>query len=78
MVVYRSKMTNGKDKKNFSISSADEFIASITQHIPDTNFQLARYFGWYSNRMRGERHKMELNEDGEHFVEFSLDRSRQK
>jgi len=26
------------------------------------NFQLVRYFGWYSNRMRGEREKQELEE----------------
>ena len=62
MVVYRSKMTHGKNKKNFSISSAEEFIAAITQHIPDKNFQLVRYIGWYSNRMRGERAKQELTE----------------
>ena len=42
-------MTHGKNKKNFSISSAEEFIAAITQHIPDQNFQLVRYYGWYSN-----------------------------
>ncbi|MCF6188746.1 MAG: transposase, partial [Desulfobulbaceae bacterium] len=62
MVVYRSKMTHGKNKKNFSISTAEEFIAAITQHIPDKNFQLVRYYGWYSNRMRGERAKQELTD----------------
>ena len=56
-------MTHGKNKRNFSISSAEEFIAAITQHIPDHNFQLVRYYGWYSNRMRGERRKMALEED---------------
>lgn len=60
MLVYRSKMTHGKNRKNFSISRAEEFIAAITQYIPDRNFQLVRYFGWYSNRMRGERAKQEL------------------
>lgn len=45
-------------KKNFGIFTAEEFIASITQHIPDKNFQLVRYYGWYSNRMRGERLKV--------------------
>jgi Putative transposase/Transposase zinc-binding domain len=58
MVVYKSKMTHGKNKKNFSISTADEFIADITQHIPEKSFQLVRYYGWYSNRMRGERRKV--------------------
>jgi len=65
MVIYRSRMTHGKNKKNFSISTAEEFIAAITQHIPDRNFQLVRYFGWYSNRMRGERAKQESAEENE-------------
>jgi Putative transposase len=30
-----------------------DFIAAITQHIPDKSFQLVRYYGWYSNKMRG-------------------------
>jgi hypothetical protein len=32
-------------------------IAAITQHIPDKSFQLVRYYGWYSNKMRGRRAK---------------------
>lgn len=62
MVVYKSKMTHRKikgGKKNFGIYAAQEFIASIRQHIPDKNFQLVRYYGWYSNRMRGDRLKIE-------------------
>ncbi|NOR59967.1 MAG: hypothetical protein GQ469_04980 [Methanosarcinales archaeon] len=35
MVVYWSKMIHGENKKNFSISTAEEFIAAITSHIPD-------------------------------------------
>jgi len=35
MVIYRSKMTHGRSKRNFSISNAEEFIAAITQHTPD-------------------------------------------
>jgi hypothetical protein len=33
------------------IFSAEDFIAAITQHIPDKGFQMVRYYGWYS----GER-----------------------
>ena len=44
---------------------AEEFIAAITQHIPDKHsrigvrgkLQMLRYYGWYSNRSRGERTK---------------------
>ena len=43
--------------KNFVIYTAEEFIVSITQHIPDNNFQLVRNYGWDSNRMRGDRFK---------------------
>ncbi|MBU4264331.1 MAG: transposase [Proteobacteria bacterium] len=57
MVIYKSKMTHGKNKSNFRIFNAGEFIAAICQHIPDKSFQLSRYFGWYSNRSRGERRK---------------------
>jgi hypothetical protein len=48
-------MSHGKNKKNFEVFSAEEFIAAITQDIPEKNFQLVRYYGWYSNRSRGDR-----------------------
>ena len=56
-VLYRSAMTHGNNKKNFEIFTAEEFIAAITQHIPDKHFQMVRYYGWYSNRSRGDRIK---------------------
>jgi hypothetical protein len=56
-VIYKSKMSHGRNKKNFQVFSAEEFIAAITQHIPEKNFQLVRYYGWYSNRSRGNRQK---------------------
>jgi len=57
MVIYHSKMSHGKDKKNFAIYTAEEFIAAITQHIPSKSFQMIRYYGWYSNKNRGMREK---------------------
>jgi len=63
-VLYRSKMTHGRNKKNFQVFSPLEFIAAITQHIPEQSFQLVRYYGWYSNRMRGDRRRrQELDEE---------------
>ena len=62
IVIYHSRMTHGKNKKNFSIFCAEEFIAAITQHIPEKSFQLVRYVGWYSNRMRGDRNRQELED----------------
>ena len=39
------------------IYTAEEFIAAITQHIPEKSFQMVRYYGWYSNKSRGLREK---------------------
>lgn len=58
-VIYRSKMSHGANKKNFQGFSALEFIAAITQHIPERMSQMVKYTGWYSNRMRGDRLKAE-------------------
>jgi len=55
-VIYRSAM-NERLHRNFEVFSPCEFIAAITQHIPDKSFQLVRYYGWYSNKMRGRRNK---------------------
>jgi hypothetical protein len=52
-------MSHGKNKKNFQVFPVLDFIAAITQHIPEQSFQLVRYYGWYSNRMRGDRKKRE-------------------
>jgi hypothetical protein len=55
-IIYRSGM-NEKIHRNFEVFSPCDFIAAITQHIPDKSFQLVRYYGWYSNKMRGQRNK---------------------
>ena len=64
-MLYRSAMTHGNNKKNFEIFTAEEFIAAITQHIPDKHFQMVRYYGWYSSRSRGERNKAGLFRPGD-------------
>ncbi len=59
-VIYKSRKTQRRSKggrKNFQVFTATEFIGAITQHIPEKSFQLVRYYGWYSNRGRGEREK---------------------
>ena len=69
MVIYRSKKMPSKSKggrKNFQVFTAEEFIGAITQHIPDKSFQLIRYYGWYSNRGRGDREKAKEGSDGNH------------
>jgi len=39
-VAYRSKISHGKNKKNFQVFSPFEFIVAIAQHIPEPSFQL--------------------------------------
>ena len=56
-ILYRSGM-NAKIKRNFQVFSACDFITAITQHIPDKRFQMVRYYGWYSNKMRGQRSRL--------------------
>jgi hypothetical protein len=41
--------------RNFQVLDALDFLAEVTQHIPDKGEHLARYYGWYSHRCRGLR-----------------------
>ena len=43
--------------RNFEVFTATDFLAAITQHIPNKDAQMVRYYGWYSNKMRGVRHR---------------------
>ena len=52
-IIYRWGI-NPKIQGNFEVLSPCDFIARITQHIPDKRFQLMRYDRWYSNKMRGQ------------------------
>jgi hypothetical protein len=56
MVIYRSRL-NAKINRNFEVFTATDFLAAITQHIPDKGAQMVRYYGWYSNKIRGVRHR---------------------
>jgi len=44
-------------KRNFQILDPLEFLAEFTQHIPPTGAHLIRYYGHYSNKVRGMRRK---------------------
>ena len=68
-VIYQGRMKKGKNRKNFEVYSALEFIAAITQHIPNKFSQLSRYFGFYSNRSRGMRAKAEQMEQTQETAE---------
>jgi len=55
-VIYRSRL-NAKINRNFEVFTPTDFLAAITQHIPDKGAQMVRYYGWYSNKMRGVRQR---------------------
>ena len=42
-------------KCNFQIFDPLDFLAEVTQHIPEMGEHLIRYYGWYSNKQRGQR-----------------------
>ena len=43
--------------RNFRVFDPLDFIAELTQHVPDPRKHLVRYFGFYSNKSRGRRAK---------------------
>ena len=54
MVVYRSKF-HASLKRNYQLLPAVQWLTLLLAHIPDRYEHLVRYYGWYSNRARGER-----------------------
>ena len=60
-IIYCSGL-HPKIQRNFELFTPCDFIAAITPHIPDKSFQLVRYYGWYSNKMRGQRDKCAAEE----------------
>ena len=45
----------GGPRRNFQVFRALDFLAELTQHIPEKGEHLVRYYGWYSHRQRGIR-----------------------
>ena len=56
-------------RRNFQVFDVFDFLAELTQHIPDKGEHLVRYYGWYSYRHRGMRAKQGSND------EIQIDRS---
>jgi hypothetical protein len=42
------------EKLTYHTLPAQEFIGKLIRHIPDNNFRIIRYSGFYANRVRGE------------------------
>ena len=63
-VVYRSK--NGRERKVFS---ALDWLAQLTTHIPNRSEHMVRYYGYYSNKSRGQRKKADQDDDIANIIE---------
>lgn len=46
-------------KRNFQIMHGADWLAQLCSHIPDRFEHLVRYAGWYSNRSRGKRRRLD-------------------
>jgi hypothetical protein len=55
-VIYHSRL-NPTTRRNFEVFTATDFLAVVTQHIPDKGAQTVKYYGYYSNKARGQRAK---------------------
>jgi len=44
--------------RNHEIFDPLDFLAEVTQHIPNKGEHQFRYYGWYSNKSRGMREKV--------------------
>ena len=62
----------GGPRRNFQVFSALDFLAEVTQHIPDKGEHLVRYYGWYSHRRRGMRAKPRQEGVAEHEAESAI------
>ena len=72
-VIYRSKK-HFNTKRNFEVFKAIDFIANLTQHIPEKSFQLVRYYGWYSNKKRGMHKQQKIkNEENNNSIPTGID-----
>ena len=61
-------------KRNFEVFKAIDFIANLTQHIPEKSFQLVRYYGWYSNKKRGMHKQQKIkNEENNNSIPTGID-----
>jgi len=53
-VIYHSHL-NPSTHRKFEVFTATDFLAAITQHIPEKGAQTVKYYGCYSNKARGQR-----------------------
>ena len=50
--------------RNFEVFEPLDFLAEVTQHIPNKGEHQIRYYGWYSNKKRGLQIKKNRRRSG--------------
>ncbi len=53
----------GGPRRNFQVFDALDFLAEVTQHIPNKGEHLVRCYGWYSHRRRAMRAQQKPGRD---------------
>jgi len=66
-VIYQSK--DGRDRK---VLPALDWLAQLTTHIPNRREHMVRYYGYYSNKSRGQRKKADQDGDIENIIDTGL------
>jgi hypothetical protein len=46
--------------RNYAVYDPLDFVAEVTQHIPNKGEHQIRYYGWYSNKSRGMRQEAQV------------------
>ena len=54
-VIYRALKPNPRSAQNFVAMDPLEWLARITDHIPDPGRHRRLFYAYYANRVRGER-----------------------
>ena len=49
-----------------------DWLAQLTTHIPNRREHMVRYYGYYSNKSRGQRKKADQDEDIAHIIDTGL------
>lgn len=62
--------------RNFEVFDPLDFLAEVTQHIPNKGEHQIRYFGFYSNKSRGMRNKQHQQENSVNNVTEPVSKSK--
>jgi len=65
--IYQSK--DGRERKVFP---ALDWLAQLTTHIPNRKEHMVRYYGYYSNKSRGQRIKADQDNDIANIIDTGL------